>query len=159
MQVRKLWEVLLSAQPGWGEALRQATVEGLVRARLVGGVTSTKRVAEGKRIFETEAGFHMTRVRLTRRAPVHPSQAHCGCANCCTGIVMALCALHLYRARNVCVACMRNAILPCARTALQVSALCLALVPAMPGFSIRDRSRAPTAASSVLHGCSVLPFL
>ncbi|EIE27453.1 acyl-CoA N-acyltransferase [Coccomyxa subellipsoidea C-169] len=61
-QVRKLWEVLLSAQPGWGEALRQATVEGLVRARLVGGVTSTKRVAEGKRIFETEAGFHMTRV-------------------------------------------------------------------------------------------------
>ncbi|KAK9917560.1 hypothetical protein WJX75_005792 [Coccomyxa subellipsoidea] len=61
-QVRKLWEVLLYAQPGWGDALRQQVVEGLVRARLVGGVTSTKRVAEGKRIFDIPNGFLMTKV-------------------------------------------------------------------------------------------------
>jgi hypothetical protein len=66
-QVRKLWEVLLYAQPGWGDALRQQVVEGLVRARLVGGVTSTKRVAEGKRIFDIPNGFLMTKVRRSPR--------------------------------------------------------------------------------------------
>jgi len=70
--VRKLWEVLLYAQPGWGDALRQQVVEGLVRARLVGGVTSTKRVAEGKRIFDLPGGgFMMTKVRLTEGSTGH----------------------------------------------------------------------------------------
>ncbi|BDA48752.1 Histone acetyltransferase type B catalytic subunit [Coccomyxa sp. Obi] len=62
-QVRKLWEVLLYGQTGWPEAQREAVVEGLVRARLVGSVTSTKRVAEGKRIFDLPGGgFCMTKV-------------------------------------------------------------------------------------------------
>lgn len=62
-QVRKLWEVLLYGQTGWEEAQREAVVEGLVRARLVGSVTSTKRVAEGKRIFDLPGGgFCMTKV-------------------------------------------------------------------------------------------------
>lgn len=61
--MRKLWEVLLYGQRGWQEAQRDAVVEGLVRARLVGGVTSTKRVAEGKRIFDLPGGgFCMTKV-------------------------------------------------------------------------------------------------
>lgn len=79
-QVRKLWEVLLYAQPGWGEALRRQVVEGLVRARLVGGVTSTKRVAEGKRIFDIPNGFLMTKVRRLPRIcpelPDHRSPDH-----------------------------------------------------------------------------------
>lgn len=55
--------MLLYGQTGWEEAQREAVVEGLVRARLVGSVTSTKRVAEGKRIFDLPGGgFCMTKV-------------------------------------------------------------------------------------------------
>ncbi len=71
-QVRKLWEVLLYQQAGWEAPQRELVVEGLVRARLVGSVTSTKRVAEGKRIFDLPGGgFMMTKVRLTEGSTGH----------------------------------------------------------------------------------------
>ena len=45
-------------QSGQGAARLQA----LVQARLVGSVTSTKRVAENKRIYDLGSGFIMTKV-------------------------------------------------------------------------------------------------
>lgn len=64
MQVRKLWEVVLFSRREWPSMQRRdSVVKGLIRARLVGNVTSTERVAEGKRIFDFgQAGFMMAKV-------------------------------------------------------------------------------------------------
>ena len=62
LQVRKLWEALLSSQPEMQSGEGAARLEALVQARLVGSVTSTKRVAENKRVYEREGGFIMTKV-------------------------------------------------------------------------------------------------
>jgi hypothetical protein len=73
VQVRKLWEVLLYSQAGWAAiSRRDEVVESLVRARLVGNVTSTKRVAEGKRIFDFgHQGFMMAKACPDRTAHLH----------------------------------------------------------------------------------------
>lgn len=67
--MRKLWEVLLFSRGEWPSMERRdSVVKGLIRARLVGNLTSTKRVAEGKRIFDFgQAGFMMTKVGLPVR--------------------------------------------------------------------------------------------
>jgi hypothetical protein len=63
--VRKLWEVLLRAQPLLAGEAGARMLRTLVQARLVSGVTSTRRVAEGKRIVEfPENGFMMAKVGL-----------------------------------------------------------------------------------------------
>ena len=66
LQVRKLWEALLSSRPEMQSAEGAARLEALVQARLVGGVTSTKRVAENKRIYDLKGGFMMTKVSNLR---------------------------------------------------------------------------------------------
>lgn len=60
--MRKLWEALLAAQAEMASGRGAAALEVLVQARLVGGVTSTKRVAENKRVYERDSGFIMTKV-------------------------------------------------------------------------------------------------
>jgi len=62
LQVRKLWEALLSSQPEMQSGKGAARLEALVQARLVGSVTSTKRVAENKRVYDLDGGFIMTKV-------------------------------------------------------------------------------------------------
>jgi hypothetical protein len=64
LQVRKLWEALLASQPEMQAGEGAARLQALVQARLVGNVTSTKRVAEDKRVYELEGGFIMTKVGL-----------------------------------------------------------------------------------------------
>lgn len=63
-QVRKVWEVLLSARPQLQSGEGAELLRALVQARLVSNVTSTKRVAEGKRIidFGQDVGFMMAKV-------------------------------------------------------------------------------------------------
>ena len=60
--MRKLWDALLCAQPEMQSGQGAARVQALVQARLVGSVTSTKRVAENKRIYDLGSGFIMTKV-------------------------------------------------------------------------------------------------
>ena len=60
--MRKLWEALLSSRPEMQSGEGAARLEALVQARLVGSVTSTKRVVENKRVYEREGGFIMTKV-------------------------------------------------------------------------------------------------
>ena len=60
--MRKLWEALLCAQPEMQSGQGAARLQALVQARLVGSVTSTKRVAENKRIYDLGSGFIMTKV-------------------------------------------------------------------------------------------------
>ena len=62
LQVRKLWEALLSSRPEMQSGKGAARLEALVQARLVGGVTSIKRAAESKRVYDLEGGFMMTKV-------------------------------------------------------------------------------------------------
>lgn len=62
--MRKLWEALLASQAEMQAGEGAARLEALVQARLVGNVTSTKRVAEDKRVYELEGGFIMTKVGL-----------------------------------------------------------------------------------------------
>ena len=62
--MRKLWEALLASQPEMQAGEGAARLQALVQARLVGNVTSTKRVAEDKRVYELEGGFIMTKVGL-----------------------------------------------------------------------------------------------
>lgn len=64
LQVRKLWEALLCSQPEMQSRKGAAPLQALVQARLVGSVTSTKRVAENKRIYDLGSGFIMTKVLL-----------------------------------------------------------------------------------------------
>ncbi len=67
--MRKLWEALLSSQPEMQSGEGAARLEALVQARLVGSVTSTKRVVENKRVYEREGGFIMTKVVPGRFLP------------------------------------------------------------------------------------------
>ena len=67
LQVRKLWEALLCAQPEMQSGQGAAQLQALVQARLVGSVTSTKRVAENKRIYDLGSGFIMTKVLLRQQ--------------------------------------------------------------------------------------------
>jgi len=62
LQVRKVWEALLCSQPEMQSGEGAARLEVLVQARLVGSVTSTKRVAENKRVYDLDGGFIMTKV-------------------------------------------------------------------------------------------------
>ena len=64
--MRKLWEALLCAQPEMQSGQGAAQLQALVQARLVGSVTSTKRVAENKRIYDLGSGFIMTKVMRWR---------------------------------------------------------------------------------------------
>lgn len=70
--MRKLWEALLSSRPEMLNGEGSARLEALVQARLVGGVTSTKRVVENKRVYDREGGFIMTKVMLSNRISVQP---------------------------------------------------------------------------------------
>jgi hypothetical protein len=60
--VRKLWEALLASQAEMQTGEGAARLQALVQAHLVGSVTSMKRVAEDKRVYELEGGFIMTKV-------------------------------------------------------------------------------------------------
>ena len=53
---------MLSSRPEMQSGQGAACLERLVQARLVGGVTSTKGVAENKRVYDREGGFIMTKV-------------------------------------------------------------------------------------------------
>ena len=57
---------MLSAQPQMQSSPAAELLRALVEARLVSNVTSTKRVAEGKRIFDfgQDVGFMMAKVSL-----------------------------------------------------------------------------------------------
>ena len=77
--MRKLWEVLLAAQPEMGGGAGTRLLRPLVQARHVSAVTSTKRVAEGKRIIDFDAqGFMMARVRP---APLPPAKCLTPCCS------------------------------------------------------------------------------
>jgi hypothetical protein len=66
--VRKIWEVLLRARPQLQAGPGAGLLRALVQARLVSALTSTKRVAEGKRIvdFGQDVGFMMAKARARR---------------------------------------------------------------------------------------------
>ncbi|KAK9815493.1 hypothetical protein WJX72_004587 [[Myrmecia] bisecta] len=72
-QVRQIWEALLYAQPAMRSPAGLAALRDMVQRRLVGAVTSTKQVAENKRIFDVkDSGFVMCRCRGAPRTAGAP---------------------------------------------------------------------------------------